>query len=274
MREQAWRVFAGEFNDTTCKVEGEGEKTPSYVVTPLGARINRLFFIGVLTDVENISSGGEMIRAHLSDPTGVFVLYAGQYQPELMDYLTNMDTPSYVAIVGKSRTYEPEEGTLYVSVRPELVKEVDASLRNYWVLETCRHTKRRIEAMVEAGNMNSPSIDGLMKLGYNTALAQGVITALSHYGEIKVEFYYSLIKEALTSLKTGDINTDSHIPEIEEKILNLIKKNEGNQGIPWEKLVEKGIKEKFDKAVIEKTLESLMDKGLVYEPQLGRLKSA
>ena len=43
MREQAWRVFAGEYNNTTCKVVGEGEKEPSYVITPLGAKINRLF---------------------------------------------------------------------------------------------------------------------------------------------------------------------------------------------------------------------------------------
>ena len=34
------------------------------------------------------------------------------------------------------------------------------------------------------------------------------------------------------------------------------------------------ISKKFDKEVIEKTLESLLDKGLIYEPQLGRLKTA
>ncbi len=274
MREQAWRLFAGEYNETTCKVEGEGDRDPSYVVTPLGAKVNRLYVVGVLTNVEDLSSEGEMLRAHVSDPTGVFVLYAGQYQPELLDYLAHMDTPSYVALVGKSRTYEPEEGTIYVSVRPELIKEVDASVRNYWILEACRHTKKRIEAVVEADNMTSPSVDELKSLGYDTALAEGIIASLSHYGKIDIDSYYSLIKEALASLKTGDINTHSHTQEIEEKILGLIAKNEGDEGIPWEKLVKKGIEAKFDKEVIEKTLESLMDKGLIYEPQLGRLKTA
>ena len=48
---------------------------PSYVVTPLGAKVNRLFVIGVLTDIENVSENGELLRAHVSDPTGVFTLY-------------------------------------------------------------------------------------------------------------------------------------------------------------------------------------------------------
>jgi len=89
-RETAWRVFAGEYNDSTVEIKGEGEMEPSFVVTPLGAKINRLFVIGVLTDVENVSEEGELIRAHISDPTGVFTLYSGQYQQEATDALSNI----------------------------------------------------------------------------------------------------------------------------------------------------------------------------------------
>ena len=67
---------------------------------------------------------------------------------------------------------------------------------------------------------------------------------------------------------------DSSTQKIEDTVLNLIEKMEGDQGIPWDKIVEEGIKEKLDKETIEKALESLLDKGLIYEPQLGRLKSA
>ena len=55
-REIAWRVFAGEYNDANKDVSGGGERSPSYVVTPLGAKINRLFVVGVLTDVENVAT--------------------------------------------------------------------------------------------------------------------------------------------------------------------------------------------------------------------------
>ena len=87
-RQTAWRVFAGEFNDSSVEIKSEEEMTPSFVVTPLGAKVNRVFIIGVLTDVENISENGELIRAHISDPTGVFTLYSGQYQKEVTDVLS------------------------------------------------------------------------------------------------------------------------------------------------------------------------------------------
>ena len=127
---------------------------PSYVVTPLGAKVNRLFIIGVLTDVENVSEDGEFLRAHLSDPTGVFTIYSGQYQQEVTDALSNIEVPAFVAVIGKARTYTPEEGTLFVSVRPERIMEVSAEVRDKWILETCKNTKDRIEAVFEATKMN------------------------------------------------------------------------------------------------------------------------
>ena len=132
-REPAWRVFAGEFNDSTVEIKGQGEMSPSYVITPLGAKVNRLFVIGVLTDVENISQEGELVRAHISDPTGVFTLYSGQYQKDVTDALTKIDVPTFVAVIGKARTYTPEEGMLYVSIRPERILEVSADIRDKWI---------------------------------------------------------------------------------------------------------------------------------------------
>ena len=180
-REAAWRVFAGEFNDSTIEIKGEGEMTPSYVVTPLGAKINRVFVIGVLTDVENISEEGELVRAHISDPTGVFTLYSGQYQQEVTDALSNIEVPAFVAIIGKVRTYTPEEGTLFVSLRPEKIMEVSSNIRDRWILETCQNTKDRIEAVMEAMKMNDKNSSELKKLGYSSDLSEGILTALESY---------------------------------------------------------------------------------------------
>ena len=82
-REVAWRLFASEYNDANLEAEGGGERPPSYIVTPLGARVNRVFVVGVITDVENVGTDGQpMWRARVSDPSGTFHVYAGQYQPE------------------------------------------------------------------------------------------------------------------------------------------------------------------------------------------------
>src|SRR5213593_3675109 len=70
MREVAWRLFASEYNDTTLEMDGGGERAPSYVVTPLGAKVNRVFVVGVITDVENVGTDIQpMWRARVSDPT-------------------------------------------------------------------------------------------------------------------------------------------------------------------------------------------------------------
>ncbi len=305
-REAAWRVFAGEYNDTTVEIKGEGEMTPSYVITPLGAKINRLFVIGVLTDVEQVSESGEFIRAHVSDPTGVFTLYSGQYQQEATTALSNIEVPAFVAIVGKARTYIPEEGTLYVSIRPEKVMEVDANARDQWILETCSNTKDRIEAMVEAMKMNQSNAYDLRKLGCSKELSEGIVTALKNYGTVDVNKYVTLIQESLQYLIPGrdslpDLNVDQEkdekldeveleepvketkdkkeetvdedSEETEQTVLETIKKIEGDDGASWDAITEKCEKAGLDKDVIEEALTSLMDKGLIYEPILGTIKT-
>ena len=74
-REPAWRIFAGEYNDSTVEIKGSGEKTPSYVVTPLGCKVNRLFAIGVLTDVENVSEDGYRVVINCNKGAGQEVFH-------------------------------------------------------------------------------------------------------------------------------------------------------------------------------------------------------
>jgi len=310
-RETAWRVFAGEFNDSTVEIKGEGEMTPSYVITPLGAKVNRVFIIGVLTDVEKISEDGDLVRAHISDPTGVFTLYSGQYQQDVTDALSDIEVPAFVAVVGKARTYTPDEGGLYVSIRPEKVMEVTADVRDKWILETCKNTKDRIEAVMEAMQMNeSGSLNDLKKLGFSKELTEGISTAIENYQNVDLKKYISLITESLQYLKPGKetlpdtkIDTvnkekpkkekkskkkeektekpkedeskdkDTGFEEIENTVLETIKEIEGEDGAPWDSITEKCEKEGIDKDSIEEALTSLMDKGLIYEPILGTIKT-
>src|SRR5437879_13045761 len=73
IREVAWRLFASEYNDANLETGGTGERPPSYIVTPLGAKVNRVFVVGVITDVENVGTDGQpMWAARVSDPTGTF----------------------------------------------------------------------------------------------------------------------------------------------------------------------------------------------------------
>lgn len=198
-RENAWRVFAAEYNDSTYTFQNDDKSTPNYVLTPLGAKVNRLFFIGVVTECENIGSGTDpLFRARVSDPTGVFYLSAGRFQPEAATALADLNPPEIIAVVGKARTYTPDEGGFYVSVRPEVVWRVPPELREFWILETCKHTKTRLEAMDEALKMSEPSVEELIALGYSRKLSEGVLKAIEQYTNTDFQRYQALLGNVLT----------------------------------------------------------------------------
>ncbi|MFB6146622.1 MAG: RPA family protein [Halobacteriaceae archaeon] len=146
-REVARRAFAAEFNDATYTFkEGDDERAPVYLLLPTGERANRVFVVGTLTETEDVGDDSEYWRGRVVDPTGTFFVYAGQYQPDAAGFLRDAEPPAYVAVVGKPRTYETEEGDVNVSVRPETITRVDTSTRDRWVVETARRTLDRVEA--------------------------------------------------------------------------------------------------------------------------------
>ncbi|ADE02615.1 RPA family protein [Haloferax volcanii] len=152
-REVARRVFAQEFNDAgyTFK-ESDDERAPVYLLLPTGESANRVFLVGTLTEKEDVGEDNEYWRGRIVDPTGTFFVYAGQYQPEAASALRDLDAPAYVAVVGKPRTYETDDGSINVSVRPESITEVDAATRDRWVTETADKTLDRIAAFDEEGD--------------------------------------------------------------------------------------------------------------------------
>ncbi|OUJ18726.1 RPA family protein a subunit of RPA complex [Methanonatronarchaeum thermophilum] len=157
MREVAKRVFAKEYADSNLVVrDGNTEYAPSYVITPTGAKCNRLYVSGVITEIEKMGDD-ESYRARISDPTGQFLVFAGEYQPEAARFLAEAETPSFVTIYGKTNVYRPDEETVITSIRPESInycKEID---RDRWIVKTAKQTLKRLQ-----------NIDQKTKQHYNT----------------------------------------------------------------------------------------------------------
>ncbi|MUW15766.1 DNA-binding protein [Halorubrum sp. CBA1125] len=152
-REVARRAFASEFNDAAYTfTESDDERAPVYLLLPTGQSANRVFFVGTLTEKEDVGEDAEYWRGRIVDPTGTFFVYAGQYQPEAASKLRELEPPAYVAVVGKPRTYETDDGTVRVSVRPESITEVDADTRDRWVAETAKRTIARVAAFDDEAN--------------------------------------------------------------------------------------------------------------------------
>ena len=152
-REIARRVFASEFNDATFTFkESDDERAPLYALLPTGERVNRVFVVGTLTETEDIGDESEYWRGRVVDPTGTFFVYAGQYQPEAASTLRELEPPAYVAVVGKPRTYETDDGSVNVSVRPESITAVDSVTRDRWVVEAAQRTLERVDAFEDESN--------------------------------------------------------------------------------------------------------------------------
>ncbi len=184
-REVAHRVFAAEYDDADLEYsESDEERAPNYVLTPTGARANRLFLVGVLTEVEAVSD--DVLRARIADPTGAFVVYAGQYQPEAVTFFESTDPPAFVAVTGKARTFSPEDSDrVFTSVRPESVNVVDAETRDRWVVGTAGRTLARAATFAAALDLDADGDDlrsTLTTAGVAPSLAAGIPVALDHYG--------------------------------------------------------------------------------------------
>ena len=147
-REVAQRAFAGEFNDATYTFkESDDDRAPVYVLLPTGQRANRVFVAGTLTETEDVGEDSEYWQGRVVDPNGdTFFTYAGQYQPDAASMLRELEPPEYVAVVGKPRTYETDDGEVNVSIRPESINRVDETTRDRWVVEAAERTIERIQS--------------------------------------------------------------------------------------------------------------------------------
>ena len=150
-REPAVRLFAQELSQTTVAVsKDQGEKAdrfaPSYSYSPTGARINRVFIVGTLTEIDEIGGDSNFIKGRLVDATGAINIMAGQYQPEVSGVLRRLSDklPAFVAIVGKPNIHKPKDGGSYTSIRPESVQIVDQKAVEMFAAETAKRTVERI----------------------------------------------------------------------------------------------------------------------------------
>jgi uncharacterized protein len=155
-REPARRVFAGELRECRYQFkDGEDEKSPTFVLLPTGERCNRIFLVGTLTEKTRQGEQNMFYRGRVVDPTGTFFVMAGSYQPEAMQQLAKIETPAFVAVIGKPNLYQKPEGAVMVSVRVESITVVDKDTRDIWVLDAAEHTLDRIEAF---RNSSTPDI--------------------------------------------------------------------------------------------------------------------
>jgi hypothetical protein len=214
-REVARRVFAEELKSSNYSFrdgEEQNQYAPQYLLTPTGAKCNRVFTVGTLTEKDDIGGDTEYWRGRLVDPTGSILIYAGQYQPEAAQILANMEAPAFVAVVGKPNLYQTEDGNIIISLRAESIQRVDEATRNLWIMDTARRTSERLAALKNAkpGPVSSEFATA-DKVPYSTPLPDAE-RALQHY-HTDIEHYRQMTLRALSSLK-AELAKNGGAPEI------------------------------------------------------------
>ncbi len=206
-REVAKRIFAEELKNSNYSFrdgEDQHQYAPSYLLTPTGAKCNRVFVVGTITEKDDIGSDTEYWRGRVVDPTGSILIYAGQYQPEAAQILACMETPSYVAVVGKPNLYQTDDGNIIISLRAESIQRVDENTRNRWIIDTARCTLERLEALKNASpipvSSDFATADNVPASASSSTPAQDVDRALQHY-HTDIEHFRQMVLRALSSLR-------------------------------------------------------------------------
>ena len=295
-REIAWRIFSSELNSATHEIKSDDEKSPSYLVTRLGAMVNRVLIAGVLTEKENVGTDEEpMWRGRIQDlASGNFFINVGRYQPEAAAAIAEIETPAFVAVVGKVRTYTTDESRIFVSIRPESVVKITQEIRAQWILEAAESTWERLNKMKKATSVENLSEKALIDRGFSEKDAKGIMAALDQYDVPNSTIYLKSIQTALRTI-LPDKNIDLGLPEdmsdvpdeidiepgatghsnadMEDIILGLLEElDTDGKGAPRDELERRAESEGISSMELEEISNVLMDKGLVYEPNLRYLK--
>ncbi|DAC37434.1 MAG TPA: hypothetical protein HA286_01630 [Candidatus Poseidoniaceae archaeon] len=299
-RQPAWHVFASEFGEATLNEKGSGEYDPSFVITRLGAKVNRCLVAGLLERVEarETSSGQTMYQGQIRDPSGLMYFSVGDYDPEsaresileLSRALEEGET-MHVLMVAKARWYQTDEGAIYTSLRPEEVVRIDPSRYSAWLARTAHATLGRLDAYERAQSVVSEGPAAMKQAGIPEHLVPGLSLALPHYDGASVEQYRLHVLQALDiaegrmdAVRTepaklpihgndgeeGDAaSPDGSSGDANDVMKQLIATLDQGQGVDYETLIRNMGARGFDAGLADTTLDALFDEGSILEPNFG-----
>ncbi|WP_135605930.1 RPA family protein [Methanococcoides sp. NM1] len=281
-REIAHRIFAKELNDSSSTIHStideainsEGH-TPNYLLTPVGTMVNRVFIVGVITEVDNVGTDTDTWKARVVDPSGAFTIYAGQYQLQAAIFLSSVETPAFVSVVGKVRVYKPDPGSPIISLRPEEIHLADEGMRNCWVIDTAELTLDRVDTFSKMLSLceNDPNSCSCMEnMVIPSNLSEGICLAIDNYGtdadylnELRSVVKKCIVSIDLASSADGDKDLDVVVMELLEEL------DEG-KGVEYMNLLSVANSRNINEKAVDSAVRSLLSKGQCYEPKIGIIK--
>ena len=293
VRQSAIRIFAQEYSESSLIERGVGEFAPLFVITKLGAKINRCLVCGGLESLERRDGdSGAFYRGRVRDPSGTHFFDIAPFQPELHpaaeELLARFETGDsvLVSIVGRAKHTESEEGGIFTSIRAEIFTEVDQETYRSWMVDTAESTLRRLDAYSRTEGLDLNRAE-LSEADVPDDLIDGLIKAREHYSDFDMESYKLWVLKALSSV-TGkmegemevftSVKEDASISKNEikieatdarEVILGLLSSNSGEM-VDYDSLVGACISAGSTREESEDAIEDLRDVSMkILEPRFG-----
>jgi len=298
-RQSAVRLFAQEYREASLTEEGSGEYDPSFVITKIGAKINRVLVCGVIDRMERRDGdSGPNYSGHVRDPTGSHLFNVASFQPELHpdfeELMARFESGDrfLMALVGKARWFETEDGGMFTSLRAEEFTIIDRECYTNWLVEAAEATLRRIDA-------HSTSLEadltpaGLEAAGVPHDLIDGLILARGHYGDFDPEGYRVGVLQAF-SMATGRTSLteeppqpaastleeavsqapEGNEPTVEpgdaiELIIETVRSRDTGEGVEYNDLVTALVHGGHSREFAEDAIDQARDQGEVMEPRFG-----
>ena len=203
-RQSAVRIFAQEYSESSLIERGTGEYDPSFVITKLGAKVNRCLVCGGLERMERRDGeSGPFYRGQVRAPSGTHYFDVAPFQPELHpdaeELLARFETGDsiLVSIVGRQKSNESEDGGVFTSIRAESFTEIDLEAYKSWLVEAADATLRRLEAYSSSQGLELTE-ESLRDAGVPDDLVAGMVKSREHYSEFDTEAYRVWILKAFS----------------------------------------------------------------------------
>ncbi|HTW76431.1 MAG TPA: hypothetical protein VMG14_01525 [Thermoplasmata archaeon] len=185
-REPAWRVTARELESSLEEERGTGDRAASYLLSPFGARMNRVAMAGTISPAEPVGRDDPPTfwRARLSDPTGAIAVTAGSFQPRAMAQLRAAGEPRPAIVIGKVHLFRGRDGVAYISVRAESVTAVPEAQERALLGEILRQTLDRLDLVERLAGEPATSDADLVALATPRTWISAAREALRRYPNV------------------------------------------------------------------------------------------
>jgi len=300
-RQPAVHMLASEFSESTLHEKGSGEYDPSFIITKLGAKVNRVVVSGMLERLEprETSNGATIWQGQLRDPSGLHYFSVGDYESESMRELVidaskkleSGDT-LMMLMVAKARFFQNDEGAIYTSIRPEEGAIIGPSRYRQWLYEACKQTLTRISNHQKAYSCEA-NAEAYAASGIERDWINGLLLSRSHYEMVDVEHYKFNLLRALDIIENRpidessqpvlDLNADGKNQDdnassgdgeesLRESVLQLIDSLDQGDGVDFDAILSNAAARGFSRDAAEEMLDDLSEEGILHEPRFGWFK--